>query len=158
MRWWFIVYLFLACVLSPLWWFHFSLLFFFIRYGVDLCFNFSRCSWRRILYLGRFISLSLSLVWFICACSLSGCCFITPHCRCLNVDDKRLCVYIEYPPTFASLFFFPSSIFLALIPPLSSSCRMSAGLEIFSLLLQYPWVCLSHPLIHLSVFLKRNCI
>jgi len=84
------------------------------------------------------LSLSLSLVWFICACSLSGCCFITPHCRCLNVDDKRLCVYIEYPPTFASLFFFPSSIFLALIPPLSSSCRMSAGLEIFSLLLQCP--------------------
>ena len=44
-------------------------------------------------------------------CSLSGCCFITPHCWCLNVDDniKCLCVYIEYPPTFASLpppFFF----------------------------------------------------
>jgi len=41
-----------------------------------------------------------------------------PHCWCLNVDDniQCLCVYIEYPPTFASLFF-PSSIFFGIDTP-----------------------------------------
>ena len=149
MRWSSIVY-FSWLVFSPLWWFHISL-FFFILCGVDLCLYFSRCFRRRILFLGRFISLLLGLV-----CSLSGCCFITPHCWCLNVDDnnKCLCVYIEYPPTFAS--FSPLlHFFLALMPPLSSSCRTFVGLWDFLFVVTVSLSLPFHPFIHPSVFVKK---
>ena len=145
----FIVYL-SWLVFSPPWWFHISLLLFFILCGVDLCLSFSRCSRRRILFLGRFISLLFGLVYL-----LSGCRFITPHCWCLNVDDniKCLCVYIEYPPTFASLsppllhFFGIDTPFLLL----QSVCGARNFLFVVTVFLNLPF----HSSIHPSVFVKE---